>query len=71
MKAPMYNDGKEKQYEEVFRSPVALPTREAAKKVLEAIRKEHTESKGWAELEAGIEETPKGFIAIRHHVKYK
>lgn len=39
MKAPMYNDGKEKQYEEVFRSPVALPTREAAKKFWKRLEK--------------------------------
>lgn len=71
MNAPKYYDGKELKFEEIFRSPFARPTRESAEQVLESIRDAHNSAHGWVELDARIEETPNGFIAVRHHAQYK
>ena len=71
MKAPMYHDGKQLNYEETFRSPFARPTRDSAREVQDAIRAEHNSAYGWAELEAWIDETPQGFVAVRRHAQYK
>ncbi len=71
MKAPMYHDGKKLNFEETFRSPVARPTEESARKVLDSIRAEHNSAYGWVELDARIEKTPTGFVAVRHHAQYK
>ena len=71
MKAPMYNDGKQLKFEETFRSPFARPTKESANAVLESIRAAHSSIDGWIELDARIEETSEGFVAVRHHAQYK
>lgn len=71
MKAPMYYDGKLLTYEETFRSAFARPTEESARKVLESIRNQHSSAHGWVELDARIEKTPAGFVAVRHHAMYK
>lgn len=71
MKAPKYHDGKTLNYEETFRSPFARPTRKAAEAVLDSIRSAHNSANGWVEIEARIEETPSGFVAVRHHAQYK
>lgn len=71
MKAPMYYDGKKLKFEEIFRSPVASPTVKSALKVLNSIRTEHNPAYGWVELEARIEQTSQGFIAVRHHAQYE
>lgn len=71
MKAPMYYDGKQLRFEEIFRSPFARPTKESAQEVLNSIRAAHNSAYGWVELEARIEETSQGFVAVRHHAQYK
>lgn len=71
MKAPMYHDGKQLVFEETYRSSYANPTKESAQKVLDSIRAEHDSAHGWVELDARLEETPQGFIAVRHHAQYK
>lgn len=71
MKAPYTHDGKQLRYEETFRSAFARPTEEAAREVLNAIRSQHDSTRGWVELEARIEKTSKGFVAVRHHAQYK
>jgi len=71
MKAPKYHDGKQLKFEETFRSPFARPTEESAQQVLESIRDVHDFAHGWVELEARIEKTPNGFVAVRHHAQYK
>lgn len=71
MKAPMYHDGKRLNYEEIFRSAFPRPTEDSARAVLESIRSQHSSTYGWVELDARIEETPAGFVAVRHHAQYK
>lgn len=71
MKAPKYYDGKELRYEEVFRSGFARPTEREAMKVLEDIRAVHDPLHGWIELEAYVEQTASGYVAVRHHAQYK
>lgn len=71
MKAPMYHDGKKLRFEETFRSPYARATMESAKEVLKSVRDEHDSAHGWIELEARIDRTPQGFVAVRHHALYK
>ena len=71
MKASMYHDGKQLKYEETFRSAYARPTEKSAREVLESIRSQHSSAHGWVELDARIEKTPAGFIAVRHHAQYK
>ena len=71
MNAPKYHDGKSLKSEEIFRSSNAKPTRELAQQVLECIRDVYNPSHGWIELEAWIEKTPDGFVAVRHHAQYK
>ena len=71
MQAPKYYDGKALKYEETFRSAFPKPTKELAEKVLDSIREVHDSAHGWLELDARIEETPEGFIAVRHHAQYK
>ncbi len=71
MKAPMYDDGKQLKHEEIFRYPCARPTEESAIKVLESIREQHSPANGWVELDARIEKTSAGFVAVRHHAQYK
>lgn len=71
MKAPMYHDGKQLKFEEIFRSPFARPTKESAQEVLNSIRATHSSTCGWVELDARIEETSQGFVAVRHHAQYK
>ncbi|MCI8273566.1 MAG: hypothetical protein HFJ55_05745 [Clostridia bacterium] len=71
MKAPYTYQGKHLQHEEIFRSPFAKPTREAAEEVLKMIRTQYSHYYGWVELDAWIEETPNGFVAMRHHAMYK
>lgn len=69
--APMYHDGKQLKFEEVFRSPFARLTKESAQEVLNSIRAAHDSVYGWVELDAWIEETSQGFVAVRHHAQYK
>lgn len=71
MKAPMYHDGRQLKFEETFRSAFARPTEESAREVLEAIRSQHSSAYGWVELDARIEKTPAGYVAVRHHAQYK
>ena len=71
MKAPSTWNGKRLKYEETFISPVALSTEESAQRVLDAIRAQHSKENGWIELDARIDETPEGFVAVRHHAQYK
>ena len=71
MNAPMYYNGKEKKFEETFRSPFVKPTEEAARKVLDAIREAHPAYYGWIEFEAYIEKVPEGYRAVRHHAQYR
>ena len=71
MKAPMYHDGKRLNYEEIFRSPFPRPTEDSAREVLESIRSQHSSIYWWVELEARIERTSDGFVAVRHHAQYK
>lgn len=58
-------------FEETFRSVFPQPTRKAAERVLNSIREAHPNHCGWVELDAYIESTPDGYIAVRHHAKYK
>lgn len=69
-KAPLYHDGKILKYEEVFRSAYPMPTSELAESVLNSIRSQHSSEYGWVELNAYIEETKDGFIAVRNHAQY-
>ena len=71
MKAPMYHDGKQLKFEETFRSPFARPTEKSAQEVLDSIRAAHNSAHGWVELDARIEKTSQGFVAVRHHAQYK
>ena len=58
-------------FEETFRSAFPQPTRRAAERVLNSIREAHPSYCGWVELDAYIESTPKGYVAVRKHVKYE
>lgn len=69
-KAPLYHDDKILKYEEVFRSACPMPTKELAESVLNSIRSQHRSEYGWVELDAYIEETEDGFIAVRNHAQY-
>lgn len=71
MTAPKIFDGKSLTYEEEFRSAFAYPTEAEARKCLDSIREVHNRSYGWVELDSRIENTPNGFVAVRHHAQYK
>ena len=70
MNAPMYHDGKILKFEEIFRSPYPMPTKEAAEAVLNSIRSQHSSTYGRVEIDARIEPSENGFIAVRHHAQY-
>lgn len=70
-RAPETYNGKKLIFEETFRSPFVRPTKEAAQKILDNIRTMHASEQGWLEIEAGIEPKDGGFVAVRHHAKYK
>lgn len=61
----------EKDFEEIFRSPLGQPTEEGAKRVLEAIRQEHPKERGWIEIDAGVEQIEDKWYAWRQHKKTK
>lgn len=71
MKAPKYHDGKQLVFEERFHSAFPQPTEKDARKVLDAIRSAHSSAYGWVELDAYIERTYDGYVAVRHHAQYK
>ena len=53
---------------ETFRSPFGKRTSKAAQRVLDQIRENHPESKGWRELDAGVELRSNGlWYAWRKH----
>ena len=57
---------------ETFRSNAFFPTREDAIKVLDEIRREHPEERGWRELDAGVEQTDNGeWYAWRKHEHFR
>ena len=70
-KTPLTHDGKDLKFEETFRSAFPKPTRELAENVLEEIRNQHNSAYGWVEIDSRIEETPAGFVAVRHHAQYR
>ena len=70
--APNSLNGREKVFEETFRSPFEKPTESDALKVLEEIRSSHPLKDGWVEISSKIEKTCNSmFIAVRHHAKYE
>ena len=71
MRAPKTYRGKQLSFEEVFRSPFPQQTYEEAKRILNKIRESHGPEYGWLEIESEIKETPRGYVAIRHHAQYK
>ena len=55
-------------YVETFKSPGNQPTQEAALEILEMIRKNHPESRGWREIAAGVKQREDGsWFAWRKH----
>lgn len=56
MKAPMYHNGKQLRYEEIFHSPFSRPTQESDQEILDSIRAVHNSAYVWVELDAQIEE---------------
>lgn len=70
MKAPETHNGKRLCYEESFRSR-PYPTEADAKWKLKMVREFQSPDKGWLELEAHIEQTADGYIAVRYHALYK
>jgi hypothetical protein len=69
--APETYEGKHLVFEERFVSNAICSTELSAKCVLESIRCLHHKSKGWVEIDAGIEHVDGGFRAYRHHAKYR
>ena len=70
--APNSLNGREKVFEETFRSPFEKPTESDALKVLEEIRFSHPSNEGWVEISFKIEKTRNNmFRATRHHAKYE
>lgn len=69
--APKEINGKKLVFEEEFRSPFVRPTEESAQQVLDAIRNAHRAIYGWVELDARIERCADGYVAVRHHARYK
>lgn len=64
--------GREKVYEETFKSPFERDTQADALKVLDAIRAAHPTSCGWVELDGYAEQLPNGkWRAVRKHAQYK
>lgn len=64
----------EMYFQETFVSPVPLPSKEEAQRVLEEIRKCHTPQDGWEELNAYIKydcdaNGKYGYFAVRTHRK--
>ncbi|MBR3163304.1 MAG: hypothetical protein IKF17_04325 [Clostridia bacterium] len=57
---------------ETFRSPFGKDTPEQAEKVLSIIRENHPASKGWRELDAGVELHDDGkWYAWRKHEHFR
>lgn len=71
MNAAKERNGKTLVYEETFRSGFPVPTQEEANRILNEIREIHSSLYGWVELEAYIDPTPEGYVAVRHHAQYK
>lgn len=69
-KTPEMNEGKYLYYEQIFKSR-SYPTEAEAQWKLERVKEFHTPEKGWVELDAHIERTPDGYVAVRHHALYK
>lgn len=69
--APEKRDGKQKVFQEVFKSPEILRPIEAIK-ILNEIRKAHPSELGWVEFSGYVERTPSGkWCAVRYHAKYE
>ncbi len=65
-------EGKQKVYEETFKSPFEKDSRESALRVLTAIRAAHPAVCGWVEIDGYVEQLPNGkWRAVRHHAQYK
>ena len=57
---------------ETYRSNAFFPTREDALKVLDEIRREHPEEKGWREIDAGVDQIENGmWYAWRRHEHFR
>lgn len=68
--APEKYDGKQKVFQEVYKSPELLSPFEAIKVLCDA-RKAHPSDLGWVEFMGHIERTPNGkWRAVRYHAKY-
>ena len=71
LNVPMEMNGKTLHFEEIFRSAFPKSTPSQAEIVLNSIRGCHDEAHGWVEIDAWLEKTSTGYIAVRQHAQYR